>query len=202
MTAPQGSQQPELLTSKEVARHLRLPQSTVYHLAKTGQLPGFQVGRSWRFPRTEIERLIDTPFVGAPTVLVVDDEEMIRQLLHEALTQAGCAVSTAASVDEALAETRQHRFDALLIDLALGSGSGIELIEELEDEYSLRQMAIITGRPDLLEAAPLLERGPLTVIRKPFAPSQVVACIEQLVGRPLSAQRANASGAPNLTPGT
>ena len=193
MTAPHGSQQPELLTSKEVARHLRLPQSTVYHLAKTGQLPGFQVGRSWRFPRTEIERMIDTPFVGAPTVLVVDDEETIRQLLHEALTQAGCAVTTAGGVEEALAATRQHRFDALLIDLALGSGSGIELIRELEGEYSLRQMAIITGRPDLLEAAPLLELGPLTVIRKPFAPSQVVACVEQLVGRPLPA-RGNALG--------
>jgi excisionase family DNA binding protein len=43
-----------LLTAQEVAALLRLPLSTVYHLAKTGDLPAVQFGRTWRFPAREI----------------------------------------------------------------------------------------------------------------------------------------------------
>jgi excisionase family DNA binding protein len=47
----------EILTAEEVSLRLRLPLSTVYYLAKTGALPGFQLGRSWRFSSSELDRL-------------------------------------------------------------------------------------------------------------------------------------------------
>ncbi len=55
------SRDSNLLIAEEVASRLRLPLSTVYHLAKTGDLPAFQVGRSWRFHAHEIERLMGIP---------------------------------------------------------------------------------------------------------------------------------------------
>ena len=41
--------QSELMTAEEVAKYMRLPQSTVYKLVQEGKLPGFKVGRHWRF---------------------------------------------------------------------------------------------------------------------------------------------------------
>jgi excisionase family DNA binding protein len=43
--------QNELMTAEEVAKYMRLPQSTVYKLVQEGKLPGFKVGRHWRFRR-------------------------------------------------------------------------------------------------------------------------------------------------------
>lgn len=46
----------EVLTAKEVAELLRVPQSTVYEFARRGLLPAHRVGRGWRFTRPEIEQ--------------------------------------------------------------------------------------------------------------------------------------------------
>ena len=48
----------EILTVQEVARFLRVPKSTVYKLARLGQLPASKVGKHWRFLRRDVERWI------------------------------------------------------------------------------------------------------------------------------------------------
>ncbi|MFQ6133570.1 MAG: helix-turn-helix domain-containing protein [Armatimonadota bacterium] len=45
----------ELLTARDVARHLRMHVITVYRLAQQGKIPGFKVGRQWRFHREVID---------------------------------------------------------------------------------------------------------------------------------------------------
>ena len=45
----------EILTATEVAKYLRVPKSTLYYLAIQGKLPGFKVGRHWRFKRAKLE---------------------------------------------------------------------------------------------------------------------------------------------------
>ncbi len=45
----------EILTLKEVAAYLKLAEKTAYRLAANGKLPGFKVGGSWRFKRSDIE---------------------------------------------------------------------------------------------------------------------------------------------------
>ncbi|NVM57214.1 MAG: helix-turn-helix domain-containing protein [Desulfobacterales bacterium] len=49
---------PDMATAKEVAQYLRLTESTIYKLASTGELPGFKIGKSWRFDMDEILKLI------------------------------------------------------------------------------------------------------------------------------------------------
>lgn len=46
------------LDFKELTKYLKMPQSTLYRLVQSGQLPGHKVGRSWRFDRDEIDRWI------------------------------------------------------------------------------------------------------------------------------------------------
>jgi excisionase family DNA binding protein len=47
-----------IVTAKEVARYLKLTESTIYKLASTGELPGFRIGKSWRFDMDEILKRI------------------------------------------------------------------------------------------------------------------------------------------------
>ncbi len=50
----------EILTLKEVAEYLKLTKKTAYRLAAEGKLPGFKVGGSWRFKRTDLEAWIES----------------------------------------------------------------------------------------------------------------------------------------------
>ena len=49
----------EIFTIREVAEYLNLAEKTAYRLTAEGKIPGFKVGGSWRFRRSEIERWID-----------------------------------------------------------------------------------------------------------------------------------------------
>lgn len=49
-----------IMTLKEVATYLKLAEKTAYRLAAEGKLPGFKVGGSWRFRKTDVEHWIDT----------------------------------------------------------------------------------------------------------------------------------------------
>ena len=50
----------DIMTIKEVAAYLKVKENTAYKLAAEGKIPGFKVGGSWRFKRSEIEKWIDT----------------------------------------------------------------------------------------------------------------------------------------------
>ncbi|CCQ74236.1 helix-turn-helix domain-containing protein [Magnetospira sp. QH-2] len=50
----------DILTIKEVAEYLKIKEKTAYRLVAEGKIPGFKVGGSWRFRRSEIEAWIDT----------------------------------------------------------------------------------------------------------------------------------------------
>jgi excisionase family DNA binding protein len=47
-----------IVTAKEVGQYLRLTESTVYKLASEGEIPGFKIGKSWRFDMDEILKMI------------------------------------------------------------------------------------------------------------------------------------------------
>jgi len=47
-----------IVTAKEVGQYLKLTESTVYKLASEGELPGFKIGKSWRFDMDEILKII------------------------------------------------------------------------------------------------------------------------------------------------
>lgn len=49
----------EIMTIQEVASYLKLNEKTTYRLASEGKLPGFKVGGSWRFKRTDLEKWIE-----------------------------------------------------------------------------------------------------------------------------------------------
>ncbi len=55
----QPKKQTDIMTIREVADYLKLTEKTAYRLAAEGKIPGFKVGGSWRFRRSEIEKWIE-----------------------------------------------------------------------------------------------------------------------------------------------
>lgn len=55
----QSEMQTDIMTIREVADYLKLTEKTTYRLTAEGKIPGFKVGGSWRFKRSEIDKWID-----------------------------------------------------------------------------------------------------------------------------------------------
>lgn len=51
---------PNIVTAREVSQYLKLTESTIYKLASTGEIPGFKIGKSWRFDMDEVLRRINS----------------------------------------------------------------------------------------------------------------------------------------------
>ncbi len=179
------SNSPQFLTAVEVSQRLRLPLSTVYHLVKTGVLPAIQLGRSWRFLAHDIESMTRTG-TFAPRILAADDDRVARTLIVELLSPLGCNVIEASSVNEAWLATQRMQFELLLIDFKMPDGDGTELVRRLLPGYSLSQMVIITAFPDLAQLDKLFDLGALTLLRKPLEPSQLLECVQRIIGHPLT----------------
>jgi excisionase family DNA binding protein len=175
-----------LLTAAEVSDHLRLPLSTVYHLAKSGKLQGFRVGRSWRFPAKELDRVSRH---RGPQVLVVDDDADIRRFIEHSLSAGGCHVQEAAGVDAALQLTAIQTFDVLFIDLKMPGKSGTELIRLLDGRYSVGQIVLIPELSDLNDGAALSGIGGVTLLPKPLSDDGLRSCVERITGVTLATPR-------------
>ena len=72
------------------------------------------------------------PVAAAPRLLVVDDEPDLRTLYELALLREGYDIETAACVEEAWALLQAARFDAVITDMRLPDGNGLELLRRLE----------------------------------------------------------------------
>jgi DNA-binding response OmpR family regulator len=89
-------------------------------------------------------------------ILVVDDEESIRDLLREAIAGAGWKVDTAADAAEALRLVKENLYDAAVLDFALPDMNGVRLhreIRRMDDELGQRTMFIsgVTQSVDRLD---------------------------------------------------
>lgn len=49
----------DMMTIRELGAYLRMPEKTLYRIAKSGKVPGFKVGASWRFRKSEIDKWIE-----------------------------------------------------------------------------------------------------------------------------------------------
>lgn len=78
-------------------------------------------------------------------ILVLDDEDFIRELLGEFLTDAGYRVTTVATVSAALKSARQEQPDLVISDLQLEDGDGLQMIDQLKTDYPDIPVILLTG---------------------------------------------------------
>ena len=170
----------EFLTAEEVGKRLRLPLSTVYHLARSGALPAIQLGRTWRFPSRDIDELAGKkPVPGR--ILVVGPDVVAREFAVGLLKPRGHLILEAPDAESGLEAARQEAFDVLVIDFHLPGNDGAEFVRELRIEYSLSQIIMVVASPDLAQMNKLFDLGVFALLRKPLDASQLVGSVERIL---------------------
>lgn len=107
-----------------------------------------------------------------PSVLVVDDEDQIRQLIRETLEQAGYEVQEASDGKQGLEHYRAKPADLVIMDILMPDQDGLESIMTLRREFPAARVIAITGGSDMigilnfLDVAKML--GARRTLQKPF----------------------------------
>ena len=176
-----AEESPELMTVKETAEYLRIPLPTVYYLVQRGQLPAVQIGGRWRIKRSLLDRdVLRNDQAGQPTVLVVDDDPALQNIFKQFLKKAGFGRIVVGTGAEAIAHADKQRFDMVFLDLQLPDISGDEVYVRIKDLHPDLPIVIITGYPDGEILSKILQRGPVTVIKKPIELEQLNRTVKQL----------------------
>jgi excisionase family DNA binding protein len=190
------------MTTDEVLAYLQVKLRTVYRLIKAGKIPAVRVGRQWRFRKGDIdawlnaERLNRVPAspvapepirpqpvaVGRPRVLVVDDEESIRELLAKMLAMAEYDVETAPDGRVGIERLRQQKYDLLISDLKMPNVDGLALIREARHLAASMPVLIITGYSSEQSAIEAVNLGVTGYLTKPFRAPQVLAATARAIG--------------------
>ena len=107
-----------------------------------------------------------------PSVLVVDDEDQVRQLIRESLEQAGYTVQEARDGKEGLDQYRKQPADVIIMDVMMPDQDGLESILILRREFPAARVIAITGGSDMIGILNFLDvakmMGARRTLQKPF----------------------------------
>jgi two-component system, OmpR family, KDP operon response regulator KdpE len=117
-----------------------------------------------------------------PQVLVVDDEPQIVRGLKVILRTAGYDVRAATTKQEALDAVAAHAPDALVLDLVLPDGSGVEVCQEVR-EWSSLPILVLSAVGDEREKVRALDAGADDYVTKPFGNEELLARLRAVLRR-------------------
>jgi DNA-binding response OmpR family regulator len=120
-----------------------------------------------------------------PLVLVVDDNEMNRDMLARRLQRQSCEVIMAEDGAAALEAVTKHAFDLILLDIMMPNVSGYEVLEKLKADASTRHIPVImiSAVDDLDSVVRCIEMGAEDYLFKPFNPVLLKARVTASLGR-------------------
>lgn len=116
-------------------------------------------------------------------LLLVEDEDALRNQLQEQLRDAGYAVDAAADGKEGYFMGREYPFDLAIIDLGLPQMSGVEIIQSLRDDGKTLPIIILTARDRWQDKVEGLEAGADDYLTKPFQLEELMARLNALLRR-------------------
>jgi DNA-binding response OmpR family regulator len=120
--------------------------------------------------------------MAGPTVLLVDDDERLREIVGMALEGEGYRVRLAASAEEAMDLLDRHDPDLMILDVMLPGKDGFELCREIRTKSPL-PILMLTAKTDTVDIVVGLESGADDYVTKPFVTKELVARIRALMRR-------------------
>jgi DNA-binding NtrC family response regulator len=113
-------------------------------------------------------------------ILIIDDEECIRDSCCQVLTKAGYQVHTAVNGQKALAKASSVRPDLALVDLDMPGVSGLEVMDRLSEVSPETIRMVVTGSTSVdLEEEVIRTGRALGYLKKPFSPDQLRAMVRK-----------------------
>ena len=191
------------LTTEEVLDYLQVNLRTIYRLIKAGRIPAVRVGRQWRFRKRDIDVWLESsrPARGSgdepkaiggdrPRILVVDDEQAVRDLLAKTLTLADYDVDAVGDGPAALERLRAATYDLLITDLKMPGMDGLSVIREARRLASDLPVIVITGYSTEASAIEAINLGVAGYLTKPFRLPRILAAAARALGEPVPAPEA------------
>ena len=116
-------------------------------------------------------------------VLVVDDEESIRNVLKQALADDGQQVSVASSGEQALDALSQSDIEVMLLDIRMPGLSGLDVLSKARDRWPDTCVIMVTALADVSTAVGAMKQGAYDYIAKPFDINNVTITVHRALER-------------------
>ncbi len=135
-----------------------------------------------------------------PSVLIVDDEQVVCDILHDELSERGYLCTTALDGNSALTKLATVDFEVVLLDIKLNGMSGMEVLREIWLNHGNTATIMITAVNDVNTAVEAMKLGAVDFITKPFDLDRIYASIntaletKPVTNKPPSEMDAIASG--------
>lgn len=120
------------------------------------------------------------------SILAVDDDKTLRDLLEKILTRIGYEVDTAVDGEEAVDKLRQKQYHLVISDIKMPRLNGFELLKVVREKYPEIGMIMMTAFGDSLSIKDSLLLGADEYITKPFKSSEITLIVERAYWRRLS----------------
>lgn len=125
-----------------------------------------------------------SPSAEAPSVLVVDDEPTIREVVARYLERAGYRTSLAQDGPQAIAVSAERSPDLVVLDVMLPGFDGLEVMRRLQERPGRRPAVILlTAKGEESDRVVGLRRGADDYMAKPFSPRELVARVQAVLRR-------------------
>jgi excisionase family DNA binding protein len=185
--APTG--EPDWLTLGQAAKYLGVAQSTIRKWSDQGRVPAFYTpGGHRRYKRADLDSFLERSGPGGsagagPIVLIVDDDERLREYVRVNLEMEGYTVREAVIAEEGLRVLDESTPDLVLLDVMMPEVDGWEMLRRVQERHGVGAIPVImfSGKVDEQTEAEAASRGAQGFIGKPFNPQQLIDQTKQLL---------------------
>jgi len=129
------------------------------------------------------------------TILIVDDEPDVREVLEECFAARGYAVLGAESASVARAMAAEHPIDLALVDINMPGEDGLSLARHLRERYAKIAIVMLTSAATVVDRIVGLEMGADDYVPKPFDPRELLARVKSVLRRTAAASRGDIGNA-------
>jgi excisionase family DNA binding protein len=166
----------KLLTVQEVAELLNVHPNTVRQWSDQGLIKSYRIGtrgdrRFWQEDVTNFLNLKSKD--NENTVLIVDDDVSVCDMLQDIVKSKGYSVAVVNSGEKAMEVLDRQKVSLIFLDLILPGLSGAEVLRHIKDIKSDAVVTIISGYGESPIAAEAMALGPMFFVRKPFEVSAI-----------------------------
>src|ERR671937_549586 len=181
--------EPDWLTLGQAAKYLGVAQSTIRKWSDQGRVPAFYTpGGHRRYRRGDLDSFLNRSGPGGgeqegPLILIVDDDERVREYVRVNLEMEGYAVREAGSAEEGLRVLEEVSPDLVLLDVMMPEVDGWEMLRRVQERHGVGAIPVImfSGKIDESAAEEASARGAQAFIGKPFDPQQLIERAKQLL---------------------
>jgi excisionase family DNA binding protein len=177
----------EWLTLGQAARYLGVAQSTIRKWSDSGRVRAFKTpGRHRRYRRGDLDAFLERSAPesrSGPVVLIVDDDERLREYVRVNLEMEGHTVHEAGSAEDGLKVLDELRPDLVLLDVMMPKVDGWEMLQLMHERHGVGSVPVVmfSGKVDEQAAGEAAERGAQGFIGKPFDPHELITQTKQLL---------------------